>query len=324
MKTTMFGAALALIAIVSLAQVRLIAQEREATIERVKKEIAELREKLAETKAKAEAVKESGKQLQTRVMERGETLKTLAKDPTTWSETARRKFESLKSTEEATQLAALDGVDKLGDEGIVLCAYAILTVDREEVRRKAMTTLCALGEPGLPVLAKGFESLAAADRIHAAKELAKHKDKYELALFARMARDESPEIRAAAFEAGLAKGEPLVFLALAGDGNEDRAKELFEAAKKLEGENLRLFLFAVASKGPADLLAETVRRAAPLKEAAYPIIAEAFQRKSPEARAEIVRLYRKSNADIERFVVEEALRDQDETLRTAAENANRD
>ncbi|MFO0819580.1 MAG: hypothetical protein U1A77_16655 [Pirellulales bacterium] len=71
-------------------------------------------------------------------------------------------------------------------------------------------------------------------------------------------------------------------------------------------------------------MAETVRRAAPLKEAAYPIIAEAFQRKNPEARAEIVRLYRKSNVEIERFVVEEALRDQDEALRTAAENANRD
>ncbi|MFO0819581.1 MAG: M56 family metallopeptidase [Pirellulales bacterium] len=224
MKTTLFGATLALVAFVSLAQVRLIAQEREATIERVKQEIAGLREKLVATKAKADEVKESGKQLHARVTERVETLKTLAKDPSTWSETARRKFESLKGTDESAQLASLDGVDKLGDEGVVLCAYAILTVDREPVRRKALSALCALGEPGLPALAKGFESLAAEDRLFAAKELAKHKDKYEVALFARMARDESPEIRAVALEAGFSKGEPLVFLSLAAEGKQDQAK----------------------------------------------------------------------------------------------------
>lgn len=199
MKTTILGTALALILLGSLVQVRLTAQEqREATIERVKAQIGVLEERLAATKSKADAAKDSGRQLEAKFKERLESLKALGKDPAQWTEDARRRLESLKAGDEAQQLQALAGVDKLGDEGVVLCAYAIQAVEREAVRLKAMSLVCALGDAGLPVLSKGFESLAAKERLFTAKELAKHKEKFAVQ---EALKDEDSALRTAAEKA---------------------------------------------------------------------------------------------------------------------------
>lgn len=325
MRTMMMAGICLVAAAGSLIQVRLTAQDQaEATIERVKSQIADLAQRLTTVKERADAAKEATRQLEMRVQERLETLKTLGQDPAQWTADARARLESLKSGDEARQLQALDGVDKLGDEGLVLCAAALQLVDRESVRRRALSVVCAAGDAGLPVLVRGFPSLAAAERLFTVRELARHKEKVDVLVFARLARDESAEIRSVALEAGLTKGDPLVFLALAGEKNSDNAQSIFDAVEKLAADERQLILYAAAKSGGEEILPETVRRAAKLGPAGYPVIATVYQRKTPASRAEIVRVFRKSTVDVEKLAVALALRDEDATLREAAEKAQQE
>lgn len=323
MKRMLLASALIALALGSVVQVRLVAQdEREATIERVKKQIRELDERIAATQGAADELRESGKKLESRVKERLEELKRVAEDVGSWNADARQRLESMKSGEESAQLAALDGVEKFGDEGLVVLAHAILANDRNAVRRKALAIVCSLGDEGLPVLAKGIESLAAEERAFTVKEIVKHKDKFNVVVFSRLAGDESAEIRQSAIEAGLAKGKPLAFLATLKEGRPEVVRQLWNSDAAFNPEEKRLILFAVAKTGPTDLLPEAVQRAAKLGEEGYPIVAVVYQRQTPESRAEIVRTYRKSTKPVERYVVEEALKDSDAALREAAEKAN--
>jgi len=320
-RSLLVGALLSL-AFASLVQVRLTAQDgREAAIERVKQQIQEIEGDIADIRSAADSLKESGKKIEAKVQERLQTLKRLAEDQSSWSADGRERLEKIKSGDEAKELAALTGVEKTGDEGLIVLAHAILANERESVRRKALAITCSLGDEGLPVLAKAFESLARADRAYATTELVKNKDKFDAVIFARLARDEVAEIREPAVKAGLSKGTPLAFVATLGDNRPEVINQLWESSQDFSRGDLRVFLYTIAKNGPADRLPETVERAVKLGEEGYPVIAAVFQRKTPESRAAIVKAYRKSTKSVEQFIVEESLKDGDETLRAAAEKA---
>jgi hypothetical protein len=326
MKTTLFTAVIAVAAIFSLLQIRLTAQDKtEATIETVKAQMETLKSKLEDLKGAAEQTKDDSKQLEERVKNHLDRLKELASEPSKLPLDIQRRIELLKADEEDKQLQALDGADKLGDEGLLLCGFAAKEIGRDSVREKALAIAAAKGEEGLPVIVFAVGSLTADNRTFLLKELVKNKEKVAPLVFARFAKDDVAANRELALKTGLSIAKnPLIFLALAADGNESNADSLFAAGSKLQGDDLQLFLFAVAVKGPEELLVTTVQKAVALKTDGYPIIAAAYKRDIAAVRGEIVRQFRKSTIPVEQFVVREALKDGDETLRSAAEKANQE
>jgi hypothetical protein len=293
----------------------------EASLETIKEDVQRMQGKLEDLKARAEQAQAAAKDLGARIKEKQEAIKALAENPAQISDETKRRAELLKSGDEARQLEALKGAEKLGDEGLLLCAHAIKDIDKEPVRRKALEIACAQGNDGLPVVAACYELLSAKDRLFLIGEIAKQKDKLDAFVFAQLAQDSEDENRLAALKAGLSKSDPLVFLVMAVGKNEEIGKAAFPLALNLKGDDLELFLFAFASKGPEELLPQIVKKAADLKDKGYPAIAAAYKRNVAEARAEIVRQFRKSEVPVEKRIIEEALRDEDATLRAAAEAA---
>jgi beta-lactamase regulating signal transducer with metallopeptidase domain len=322
MKTMLFAAALAVAALVSVVQIRLVAQDKgEVTLETVKADLQRMRSRLDDLKSAAEQADSNAKTLEANVKDKLDVLKALAEDPTRISADGLKRAELLRSDDETKQLEALAGAEKLGDEGLLLCAHAAKEIDRESVRQKAITIACSLGNDGLPVIAKAYESLPAKERLLVVTELAKQKERVDSIIFTRLAKDGEEENRVEALKVILSRSDPLIYLVLTIAKNEEIGRTAFPLALNLKGDDLELFLFAFASKGPEELLPQIVKKAGELKEKGYPAVAAAYQRKTADSRAEIVRLYRKSTVPIEQYVVDEALRDGDETLRLAAEAA---
>ena len=142
------------------------------------------------------------------------------------------------------------------------------------------TIITSLGNDGLAAVSIAYESLPAKDRLLVINELAKQKDKVDTIVFARLAQDGEDENRIAALKAILSRPDPLVYLVLAFNKNEEIGRTVFPLALNLKGEDLELFLFAFASKGPEDLLPQVVKKAAELKDKGYPAIAAAYHRKT--------------------------------------------
>jgi len=277
--------------------------------------------KLDDLKAAAEQTDSTAKTLEATIKEKRDALKALGENPSQISADGLKRAELLKSDDEAKQLEALAGAKKLGDEGLLLCAHAAKEIDRESVRHKALTTVCSLGNGGLAAIAISYESLPAKDRLLVINELAKQKEKVDTIVFSRLAADGEEENRLAALKVIVSRPDPLIHLVLAIAKNEEISRAAFPLGLSLKGEDLELFLFAFASKGPEDLLPQVVKKAAELKEKGYPAIAATYKRNTAESRAEIVRTFRKSTVPIEQYVVEGALKDGDESLRLAAEAA---
>lgn len=322
MKRLLSGAAFGAFVLASLVQFRLTAQEQaNPTLESVKEEMQRLDETLAALKEKASAAKAEAGDLKAKVEAKIAALKELVKTPEQLSADAQKRIEQLKSGLAAEQLQALEGAEKLGDEGLILCAFAAKEGADEAVRRKALTAAISLGNDGLPVLAFAYEGLPAADRLFAAEALAKNKTSIHPAVFARLCGDADDKVRGAALQVVLESAEPLVNLALAAENNETLPAEVLAKADLVKGDDLRTLLYAGAKKGPESLLPGLVQKAAPLKQQAYPIFAAVFTRKTPESRAELVKLFHKSTNPLEQLLIEKALTDEDETLRSAAEKA---
>lgn len=322
MKTTMFAAALGMAAVVSLVQIRLAAQEKsEATLESVKEDVQRMEARLEDLKSSAQQAESSSKTLEAKVKEKLDAIKALGENPSQISADGLNRAELLKSGDEAKQLEALAGAEKLGDEGLLLCAHAAKEIDREAVRRKALTIIASLGNDGLAAVSIAHESLPPKDRLFLINELVKQKDKVDTMVFSRLAQDGEDENRIEALKTILSRPDPLVYLVLAVKENEEIGRTAFPLALNLKGEDLELFLFTFAAKGPEDLLPQIVKKAGELKDKGYPVIAAAYHRKTAESRAEIVRLFRKSTVPVEQRVVEEALKDEDADLRSAAEAA---
>jgi beta-lactamase regulating signal transducer with metallopeptidase domain len=322
MKRLLSGAAIGAFVLASLVQFRLTAQEQSnPSLEGVKEQMQQLDETLAALKEKASAAKAEAGDLKSKVEAKISALKELVKTPEQLSAGAQKRIEQLKSGVADEQLKALEGAEKLGDEGLILCAFAAKEGADETVRRKALSTAISLGNDGLPVLAFAYEGLPAADRLFAAEALAKNKANIHPAVFARLCGDADDKVRGAALQVVLESAEPLVNLALAAENNESLAAEVLAKADQVKGEDLRTLLYAGAKKGPESLLPGLVKKAAPLKQQAYPIFAAVFTRKTAESRAELVKLFRNSSQPLEQLLIEKALTDEDETLRAAAEKA---
>ncbi len=326
MKSVFTATALAALALASIVQIRLVAEETSpATVESVKAEVESLEGDLVQLKEDVEQAKKDAGQLKERVESHLQELKELAADPNALSAEATKLVDELKagdeaSKTEASQLLLLEKIAKLdeADEKLLVCGYLAKESSNEAVRRKAIEIAALMGEDGLPVFAHAYESLPAADRLFAVDALAKNKETHA-AVFARLAQDAEEQVRVAAVTAGLKCEEPLIFLALAVESNEGLADILLPRLAILEGDDLRLALFAAALKGPEKFLPEVVTKAAELKEGGYPIIAVVFQRKTPESRTAIVKAFAKSAKPLEKLLVEKTLTDEDATLREAAE-----
>lgn len=323
MKTSLVWAAAALVAVSAAVKIQLVAQEPGATtLQSVKDEQGRVEARLRELKSTLEGKKADDAALKARVDEVLNRIKSLPSKFDELSDEIKRRGEQFKSGGEAEQLRALDGVEKLNDEGLMLLAHAAKEGSTEKVRAAALAAAIKLGEPGLAVVAHAFEALSTNEKVALVENLAKAKQPFNVFLFARVCKSNDEQVRAAALTAGLETEKPLVFFALAADGADGVAEAILARSGHVKGDELQSLLYALAWKGPESLLPPTIRKAAELKSAGYPVIAAAYQRNTPEARAEIVRLFKKSTVQVERDAVQAALNDSDPALKEAAEKAN--
>ncbi len=157
-----------------------------------------------------------------------------------FTDVMRQRLAELEAGDQTRALAAIDNVQPLGDEGVVLLALAASRSGHEAVRRKALQKALELGTAGYPALAHAFESLGDADRIFLAEQAIQKPADERLIGLGTIIKKSSTEVRKAVID--LAAKSPkrlLLFAVIAPEMKDDEALagKMIGQAAQFEGDD---------------------------------------------------------------------------------------
>lgn len=312
-----------------LVRFELVAQTAPAagSIDAVKSRVEELTGKVESIKQSLEGLKERGARMHETVGEKTRELKALAEKPEQLSDELKKLAIQFHSGQEADEAAAVDGIEKLAsrDEAALALGRAAKDSKHESVRHKALSAAIRLGEAGYPSIAIAYESLASADRVFLAKELAKTKGDDKILFFALMAKNADEQLSKTLLDLELPPSQKLLQLASLAElrPTNELARRVVELGDKIDGEPGIIMLFAVAKSGEAEGAKAACEAAAKRKTAGLPILAVAFETKNKDVRSAIVRSAKSIGGEAAQVMIQTALADSDAELRIAAEEANK-
>jgi len=327
-KTLIVGTAAALM-LVQAVRVELVARGEELTRAAAEEKIAQFDQRIDELSDSADGLGEKADALEEEVEAKIKSLEALADEFWNLSGETQRRAALFETGLEASQLEAIKGADKLGDEGILLLALAAEESPHQAVRRKALEEAVGLGKKGYPALVHSYESLPEDDRVFLVRALGKNATTEDLiGLLLIVQDDQSEKVRKAAFEAGVASPQGLLFVAALADeadhAGDEQVVELIEtAAKKIKGEDGLLVLYAAAHGKPAHQIA-AIKAAVAHKQEGLVVLVPAFDSTDPEVRAQLVCAAKQIGGNLAQFVIDEALGDSNAELREAAEKGLKD
>jgi hypothetical protein len=299
----------------------------------VRGDIAAIKEQASRLEMRAKELMEAESVPKKQVEELGEKvdqklkdLKALASNKDQLKGDTRQRLEQLQSDDEAKQLEALKGADELGDEGLILAAFAAKESKHTKVRRKALDQAVALRQDGLPVIAFSFDSLPVEDRVYVVEQVAKDAVNNATLLFAA-AKSDDVEVRKVLIKAaGTLTGQQglLLLAAAAKDADAKLAETFAEVSSKFNSDD-ELFILYMGAKSnePAFQIASLKAAGARTvqKESGLVAVMAAYKSTDPKVRAQLVRVAKKIGGSDAQLAIDAALRDPDDKLREAAEKA---
>ena len=323
MRKTLLIAVLGSLLIVHAVRVQLVAQDGPTTRQAAEQRIAELDKMLTELGEKVTKLEASGQEFVQEVETRTQKLKELADNHWNLGDEFQDRVALLQSGSETAELKALDGVEKLGDEGVLVLAFAADQSSHKAVRQKALAIALKIGTKAYPVIAHVFEDLSEEDRLFLVGEIAKTDAPQKMLVLASLSEDPSKKVRKAALDAGCKLKDKLAFVALyAKNGEQDpMVEELLEVSAKFKGDEGVMLLYAGAGSEEPTLVIGVLKEAAKRGVSALPVLKPAFENQDPSVRAQVVRTAKKMGGPVADFVIDLALNDPDPKLREAAEKA---
>jgi hypothetical protein len=169
------------------------------------------------------------------------------------------------------------------------------------------------------VIAHAYEALPGKDRIYLVEQLGKQKSGNLLPLLT-IARDADPDLRKALVKVAMKMDEGLVLIGLiAKDADDTLVAEMIDMAAEVKGDSTTLLLYAAAKSGNPSHAVAALKAAGDRGEAGLVVLAAAFENKDAKVRGELVRSAKKIGGDTAQFVIDHALKDDDQELRHAAE-----
>ena len=295
------------------------------TVETVKAKRVELQQQLEQLKASVDGLAPEFEAFKTEMGAQTEKLKQLAQSPDQLSEDIKRRAEQARLGDASSQLDALRGAEKLGDEGALLIAAVGKDTEHEVVRREALDMAFRLGPDGFKIVAYAYDKLTPADRAYLVDGLVKQTAVDPTMPLIAIARDADPEVlkKIIAATPDTPQGI-LLFAAIAKKADPGLTDELVNAVVRFPGDDGLLLLFAAAKSG------ETRHRLAALKAAeargseGLVVVAAAYDCTAPEVRTEVVRAARQIGGDVGQYIIDQALAEPDPALLQAAQAAMAD
>jgi beta-lactamase regulating signal transducer with metallopeptidase domain len=306
-------------------RVELVAKGEELTQATAEEKIGKMDEQIEKVSAslkelgeKAEALKEEIEARLADLKEGGDQLDSISNE-------AQRRIALFQMGGEDGELEAVKGLEKLGDEGIILLSLAAENASYKSVRRKVLETALKLDRKGYPILVSSYESLPEEDRVFLAEGLGKGATEDDLIALVLLAReDESAKVRKAALESGLSSAQKLLFAAaMAVDASDELICEMVEIAAKIKGEDGLLLLYAAAKGEPVHQIA-AMKAAVSHKQNGLMVLTPTFETTDPKVRAQGVCTAKLIGGDLAQLLIEEALYDEREEMRKAAEQGLKD
>jgi len=306
--------------------VGLVSVNARGDVAAIKEQASKLEMRAKELMEAAAVPKKQVEELGEKVDQKLKDLKALASNKDQLKADTLRRLEQLQSDDEAKQLAALKDADQLGDEGLILAAFAAKESKHTKVRRKALDQAVALRQDGLPVIAFSFESLPVEDRVYVVEQVAKDAVNNATLLFAAAKSDDVEVRKVLVKAAGTLTGQQglLLLSAAARDADAKLADVVAETSAKFNSDDELLILYTGAkSNEPAIQIAVLKATAARTvqKETGLVAVMAAYKSTDPKVRAQLVRTAKKIGGSDAQLAIDAALRDPDEKLREAAEKA---
>lgn len=308
--------------LVQAVRVELVAKEVTYTKETAHQKILQLDDKIDELGAQLEGIKAKAAAIEKEVGKRLDTLKRTYLDYANLSEEMKRRLTAVEGGDEAQELKAIDGAEKLGDEGVILLALAAKESTSRKVRRKALETALAMGVDGFPVFAHALESMSDEDRIFLIDKAAEKLTPERMVGLCAIVEHSGEKVQEAAIKVALESPKrALLVAALAQYLDDEATVRLVGKVAELEGEDSLVLLYAAAGHGTAKQRIAAVKAAVSSKQQGLPILAAAFSSDDPEVRAEVVRAAKAIGGEVAEYGIQEALGDPNAELRKAAEKA---
>jgi len=326
MKKFLMIAGVALVAATQMVRLELSAEEQAPnTVEGVKAAVEDLTAEAEKLKTAVEGVRTRGEALKKKVEMRVQELKATGANPQQASKEGRAAYEQMKTGDKAKQLEALKKVASLGDEGLILAAYAAKSSPHDEVRQAALTQAASLKEKGLPVLAFSFDSLTQKDKMHLAREIEKNQMPDRLLLYKALMKDASGELQDAVLAAGAKLDQRALFIAsIAEAADAALLAKIVSHAAEFKGRDGQLLMFAAAGSDKADLAIAAVEAAGKRGAAGLPVLAAAAGKKDVKVRYAVVKSAATIGGEAGDYIVDRCLQASDGQLRSAAESAVKD
>ena len=297
----------------------------DADLEVIKAQARKLDARAKELTEAAEGAKQQVATLAEKTKQKLSQLKELASNKQKLQAETLRRLDLLQANEEAKQLAGLKDADQLGDEGLILAAYAAKESKHTAVRRQALSQALSAREDGFAPVAFSFDSLPVEDRVYVVELAAK--DTANTTILYAAASSKDVEIRQVLIKAAAnAAGQQglLLLSAALKDADVKLAPALAEASKSFNSEDELFILYMAAKSNESAFQIAALKAAAARtvqKESGLVCALIAFPATDPQVRAEVVRTLKKIGGADAQFALDTALRDPDEKLRQAAEKA---
>ena len=305
--------------VVAAVRVQLVAKEVSYTKDTALAKVAQLDRQLSELIGQVTALRQKGAELQRDVVEEVERLEGIA-DPNTFSDETKRRFDLVMQGDEKSQLNAIDGAAKLGDEGVMLLGYTAAQSDHQAVRRAALAAAAEMGKPGFPVLAYALERLGDEDRLFLAKTLVKQDSELHLIALALLAKYSDGKVQEEVVKLGAATKYRVPFVTtLASAANGDDILRLIELAATFEGDDGVLLLYAACQHGNTKQKIAAMEAASQRGQEGLPVLAPALAVEDPEVRTTLVRCANRIGGDVAQMAIDMLLADDNQDLRKAAE-----
>lgn len=299
----------------------------------VRGDIAAIKEQASKLEMRAKELTEAAAVPKKQVEELGEKvdqklkdLKALASNKDQLKADTRQRLELLQTNDEAKHLDALKDADQLGDEGLILAAFAAKESKHTKVRRKALDQAVALRQDGLPVIAFSFYSLPVEDRVYLVEQVAKDAVNNATLLFAAAKTDDVEVRKVLVKAAGTLTGQQGLLLlgAAAKEADAKLAEAFAEVSSKFNSEDEVFILYMGAKSNEPAFQIASLKAAGTRtvqKETGLVVVMVAYKSTDSKVRAQLVRTAKKIGGSDAQLAIDAALRDPDEKLREAAEKA---
>jgi beta-lactamase regulating signal transducer with metallopeptidase domain len=302
---------------------QLVAQEPEADIVReTKAKLKDLNAQKDQLISKLDALRDEASQLGDEVDSELDELKELVKDRSQISDDVNKRIDAIiNGGDEASQLKALDGVDKLGKEGILILGAAAKKSAHRKVRQKALTTVGEIGRAAMPAVAFSYLDLDNEDRTHLVEILGPSKFEFKTHLFHKIAKNADAALMKVMLRyVDKADDKRLFLAALSREDDAAHNGFLIDYAANLEDDDAIFLLFVTASSSD-ELAPKALKHAVKYKEKAFPILAGCFDSDSVELRKAVVLAAQEIGGAGGKFLIQHALESENEDLRHAAKEA---